>query len=247
MSLEVVISWQIQGCKHPSYVPALTAEKSLVIGPGILLETLGEDFGEVTAAEEEEGEEVCGCVAKALLPHCPPTWPWGCNCRHSQQSHREGMANSEREILASAAPLFLGLFPVWFVGDQRLAQGQAAWLQGCPALQRVCGVRSLGSCPVQEWRGEKSQVLRMKAHVEVEQTLLLTITAGLGLGCGPWRAVWELGWALLAVGAVAALPREVQCTALLKLHLWNETRCSISISQSIPGFDKVWHRILGWP
>lgn len=75
MSLEVVILWQIRGCKHPSYVPALTAEKSLVIMPGILLETLGEDFGEVTAAEETE--EVYGCVAKVLLPHCPPTWPWG--------------------------------------------------------------------------------------------------------------------------------------------------------------------------
>lgn len=74
MSLEVVISWQIQGCKHPSYVPALTAEKSLGILPGILLESLGEDFGEVTAAEEEE---VCGCAAKVLLPNCPPTWPWG--------------------------------------------------------------------------------------------------------------------------------------------------------------------------
>lgn len=75
MSLVVVILWQIQGCKDPSYVTALTAEKSLVIMLGILLETLGEDFGEVTAAEEKE--EVCGCVVKALLPHCPPTWPWG--------------------------------------------------------------------------------------------------------------------------------------------------------------------------
>lgn len=244
MSLEVVILWQIQGCKHPSYVPELTAEKSCY--SGILLETLGEDSGEEAAAEEEE--EVCGCVVKALLPHCPPTWPWGLQHHRFPAKPQPGCGKPSLwtwDPVALRAPLFMGLFPMWFPADQRLAQGKAAWLPVQPwTAARAVGWDAWAPALCKKWRGEKSQVLRMKVHVKVRQTLLPTTTAGLGLGYEPWGAVWELGWALLAVGAVAVLPGD---TTLLKPHLWNETHCSIQISQNISGSDIVWHRILWWP
>lgn len=215
MSLEVVILRQIQGCKHPSYVPELTAEKSCY--SGILLETLGEDFQEEAAAEEKE-EEVCGCVMKALLPHCPPTWPWGLQHHTFPAKPRRGHGKPSLwtwDPGALRAPLFMGLFPMWLPADQRLAQGKAAWLPVQPwTAVRAVGWDAWAPALCKKWRGEKSQVLRMKVHVKVKHC------------CPPPQQVWGLVMNCEELsGSLAQLCwqwEQWQCY-LETQHFWNPT------------------------
>lgn len=182
MSLEVVILRQIQGCKHPSYVPELTAEKKLLFRNSLGNFGWGLSGGSCCWGEGGGGLWLCDEGSAAPLP---TNLALGAAASHipSKATARAWQTQplNMRSRGSIRAPLFMGLFPMWLPADQRLAQGKAAWLPVQPwTAVRAVGWDAWAPALCKKWRGEKSQVLRMKVHVKVKHC------------CPPPQQVWGL-------------------------------------------------------